>query len=426
MTNTEKFFSFIDSSPTSFQAVSYLVTQLSKAGYHELSENEEWHIQPGGKYFTVRNQSSLAAFRIPENQWKGYLITASHCDSPSFKVKEIPESMSDPYIRLNCEKYGAPILSTWLDRSLSIAGRIVIQNDADILQSVNVSLPEYRFIIPNAAIHLQNQSEYHLQKDFLPLFSTNQESCSLLQLIGDKYNLKKEKILSHDLFLYNAEKPFYSGSHKQFYSAPRIDDLGCVFSTFTGFLETESENNSEPMISAFAVFDNEEVGNTTKQGAASTFLENIIKRISSSFNQNEQKYFSDISQSFLLSADNVHAVHPNHPELTDEKNNCYLNHGIVIKRNAGQKYTTDAISSSHIQLICKKNQIPYQHYANRSDLPGGSTLGNIVSSNLSLHAADIGLPQLAMHSCLETAGVQDIDLMIQFTKSYYKTPFDIS
>lgn len=419
MTSVQKTLDFIRSSPSPFQTVENISKILDSVGFIRLSESKKWELEAGQKYYVSRNQSSLIAFSVPENQWNGFRITASHSDSPTFKLKEEPENYSDKYIRINCEKYGGAILSSWLDRQLSIAGRI-IHNKNDILSSQLFSMQNIHFIIPSMAIHLQNPQTFQLQHDFFPMVGIkSNDSVSLRSFISSYCDIPEKNILSHDLFLYCAQDPCYSGLNNEFYSSPRIDNLSCAYTTLRGFMKGVASEK----INVYSVFDHEEVGSTTQQGAASTFLQNTLERISYVFSKTSEEHMAQISNSFLISADNGHAVHPNHPEIADSVNRTYLNQGIMIKRNASQKYTTDAVSSAHVQKICMENNIPYQHYANRSDIPGGSTLGNISNTKVSLHTADIGLPQLSMHSAFETAGVLDVEYMIRFIHKFYETSF---
>ena len=350
-------------------------------------------------------------------------MTASHSDSPAFKVKEAPEMLVEKhYVKLNTEKYGGMILSTWLDRALSVAGRIVVRNGEE-LETKLVNIDEDLLVIPNVAIHMNRDMnkgiEYNPQTDMLPLMAecSENEACSdLLELVAEAAQVKKEDILGHDLYLYPREEGRYIGKNKEFILSPRLDDLQCAYSTMKAFVNSTPEN----YINVCAVFDNEEVGSGTKQGADSTFLEDVLVRCCEAMGMSEGKYRQLVAGSFLISADNAHAVHPNHPEKADPTNRPYLNGGIVIKYHGSQKYATDAVSAARMKLWCEKAGVPFQTYANRSDIAGGSTLGNISTAHVSVSSVDIGLPQLAMHSAVETAGAKDSDYCIRALQEFYK------
>jgi len=418
MSNIEDLLSFIQTSPTAFHAIQSAQERLENSGFQRLLENECWNLVPGGKYYTIKNGSSLIGFIIPQNKkWKGFHIIATHSDSPCFKLKELPFFKTDTYTKINSEKYGGPILSTWFDRPLSIAGRVLCKKEKR-LESILVDIKNTTCLIPSVAPHLQDQEQKrHLHIDFSAILT--QIDISSSDFFEEKTGISTDSILSHDLFLYNKEKGIIWGTDGEFYSAPRIDDLSCVYTSLKAILSAAPSEKA----SVFSIFDNEEVGSTGKQGALSTFLETVLEKIYLSSKRNREQYVSELSESFLLSADNGHAVHPNHPEFSDISNKVYLNKGIVIKRNASQKYTTDAVSSSYVQLLCQEKGISFQHYANRSDMPGGSTLGNLLNTKISINSADIGLAQLAMHSAYETAGSHDITQMTRFMKHFYNESF---
>lgn len=414
---------FVKQSPTAFHAVANLAEKLTENGFTELFEKEAFEAVPGGSYFVKRNDSSLIAFRIPEEagKIKGFHIVASHSDSPSFKVKEAPEcGVENHYVRLNTEKYGGMILSTWLDRALSVAGRIAVKEDGEIVTKL-VDIDSDLLVIPNVAIHMNrdmnNGVAYNAQTDMLPLYgdAADGKKKSLLKQIAKKAGVKQEDILGHDLYLYVREKGKLIGADGEFVLSPRLDDLQCVYASGTAFA------NCHPTeyISVCAVFDNEEVGSATRQGADSTFLEDTLRRLSDALGRQGEDYLRLIAESFLISADNAHAVHPNHPEKADPTNRPYLNGGVVIKYHGSQRYTTDAVSAAKLKNWCKQAGVPFQTYANRSDIAGGSTLGNISTAHVSLASVDIGLPQLAMHSAVETAGTRDTAYAIALFEEFY-------
>lgn len=412
---------FIEQSPSCFHAVWNLKSELVKAGYIELAENANWEIAWGGRYFVTRNDSSIIAFQLPKNSAKGFHMVASHSDSPTFKVKENPEmTVENQYVKLNTEKYGGMILSTWLDRPLSVAGRIAVRENGQIVTKL-VNIDKDLLVIPNVAIHMNREMnkgvEYNPQVDMLPLFGASEgaEEGSFLELIAKVADVQSENILGHDLFLYVREKGRIIGGKEEYVLSPKLDDLQCAYVSMEALLESKPAE----YINVCAVFDNEEVGSGTRQGADSTFLEDVLVRISEALGMSRGEYARLVADSFLISADNAHAVHPNHPEKADPTNRPYLNGGIVIKYHGSQKYTTDAISGAKMKDLCEKAGVPCQTYANRSDIAGGSTLGNISTAHVSVASVDIGLPQLAMHSAVETAGMKDTEYALKALKVFY-------
>lgn len=421
--SAEAMLDFVHKSPTAFHAVANIKKMLCDAGYVELAETEDWEIQPGHGYFVTRNDSSLIAFFVPQMPIRGFHIVASHSDSPSFKVKEAPETVAEShYVRINTEKYGGMILSSWLDRPLSVAGRIVTREKDGSIVTKLVNVDKDLLVIPNLAIHMNrdinNGFSYNPQVDMLPLFAECEDGrkpVTLMKRVAGSAGVKQEDILGHDLFLYVREKGRILGLDGEFILSPRLDDLQCAYTSARAF----SDVKPSEYINVCAVFDNEEVGSGTRQGADSTFLEDILFRACESLKIRKETYLKLVAGSFLISADNAHAVHPNHPEKADPTNRPYLNGGIVIKYHGSQKYTTDAVSSAKIKTICEKAKVPFQTFANRSDLVGGSTLGNISTAHVSVSSADIGLPQLAMHSAMETAGIRDTEFAIRMFQSFY-------
>ena len=414
----QKLFDYIDASPTCYHAVKNVEDRLLQAGFEKLSEKETYHMEAGKSYFVVRNDSSVIAFSIPEKEAKGFRIFASHSDSPCFKLKENPEvTLENAYVKFNVEKYGGMILSTWLDRPLSVAGRVVVKENGKLITKL-VDFEENLCIIPNVAIHFNREinkgMEYNPQVDMQPLWSANKDD-KLNTLLAKKLDVEEEQILGCDLFVYNKEKCAFIGWDYAFIGAPRIDDLGCVYGSLEGFL---TSGNSE-YIKMYCVFDHEEVGSRTRQGADSDFLSSTMKRMGEALGC-ENKLSQMYADSLLISADNGHALHPNHPEKSDSGNKPVLNGGIVLKFHGNQQYTTDAYTGALVKDICKCNDIPYQTFHNRSDVPGGSTLGNISISHCSIPSADIGLPQLAMHSAYETAGAKDVEYLVKFAKAVYE------
>ncbi|MDD3339077.1 MAG: M18 family aminopeptidase [Lachnospiraceae bacterium] len=421
---TEELLEFIEKSPSCYHVVSNVKAMLEQAGFVELREEAAWNIESGKKYYVTRNGSSLVAFQIPEKDWGGFMISAAHSDWPSFKIKENAEiEVSKSYTCLNVEKYGGMLMAPWLDRPLSVAGRITVKEEGRVLTKL-VNIPRDLVMVPNLAIHMnRNANEgyaYNPQVDMLPLFGDEKAKDGFLELIAKEAGTEPKQILGTDLFLYNRMPGMIWGAHEEYVSSRALDDLQCVFGTVKGFLK--AENNSR--IPICCIFDNEEVGSGTKQGADSTMLADVLERIAVSTGKTRQEQLMAVANSFLVSADNAQAVHPNHPDKADPTNRVYPNKGIVIKYNANQKYTTDAVSAGIFKMICQKAEVPTQDYVNRSDIAGGSTLGNIANRHVSLNTVDMGLAQLAMHSPYETAGVKDTAYLIKACATYFSSSLE--
>lgn len=411
---------FIEESPSCFHAVVNLAKMLEKKGFTKLDEKEEFVLERGGHYYVTRNDSSILAFVVPKGEAKGFHMSAAHSDSPSFKVKENPEiCVEDHYVKLNVEKYGGMIDSTWLDRPLSVAGRVVVK-EKDKLVSKLLCIDRDLLLIPNVAIHMNRDMnkgmEYNAQTDLLPLYSDGEGKESFQKLLSEEVGAAPDDLLGYDLYLYTREKGRFFGAGNEFVFSPRLDDLQCAY----GCMRALAESTPKEYINVCVVFDNEEVGSGTKQGADSTFLEDGLRRINQALGVKETLSGRMLAESFMISADNAHAVHPNHPEKADPTNRPYLNGGIVIKFHGSQKYTTDAFSAARMKDLCNRANVPYQTYHNRSDIAGGSTLGNISTAHVSVNTVDIGLPQLAMHSACETAGVKDTEYLVRAMKCFYE------
>lgn len=415
----EAMLKYIEKSPSSFHAIQNLKEMFLEKGYEELEERKEWKIKKGSRYFTTRNGSAFMAFAIPEGEGKGFHIAASHSDSPTFKVKEHAEmAVEEQYVKLNTEKYGGMILSTWLDRPLSVAGRVTVSEKGAVVSKL-VNVERDLLVIPNVAIHMNRDAnkgmEYNPQVDMLPLFAGGKKKGAFMHVIAKAAGVKEDDILSHDLFLYVRDKGRVIGNDGEFVLSPKLDDLQCVYASAKAMLESEPKE----YINVCAVFDNEEVGSGTKQGADSTFLEDVLTRIKEGLKISEAGYLQRIADSFLISADNAHAVHPNHPEKADPTNRPYLNGGIVVKYHGSQRYATDAVSAGMLKMLCRQAEVPCQSYANRSDIAGGSTLGNLSTAHVSVPTVDIGLPQLSMHSAVETAGVKDTEYAVKMFQVFF-------
>ena len=405
----KKLLKFIQKSPTAFQAVEEMSQRLQKEGFKELKEEKHWDLKAGGNYFVTRNHSAVIAFSIPKKPaWK-FHIMASHSDSPALKIKENPEmEVEKAYIKLNVERYGGMLLAPWFDRPLSVAGRLIVRKNGEIQEKL-VAVDKDLLVIPNLAIHMNREVndgyKYNVQKDMLPLYSDYDGKGSFMKLMAAEADVAEEEILGLDLFLYDRTPGTVWGANEEFISAPRLDDIQCAFASLEGFLRGERKES----IAVHCVLDNEEVGSTTKQGAASTFLKDTLMRINMGLGRTQEEYLMTLADSFMVSADNAHALHPNHTDKTDPVNRPVLNGGIVIKYNANQKYCTDGVSAAIFKDICDRAEVPYQTFVNRSDMAGGSTLGNISNTQVPMKTVDIGLAQLAMHSVYETTGAKDTE-----------------
>ena len=409
---------FISKSPSVFHVVRHIKAALLYAGFTEIREEDSWQIKRGGKYVVTRNGSALIAFSVPEDGGNAFKITAAHCDSPTFKIKENPEMRNGKYTRLNVEGYGGMIMSTWLDRPLSAAGRLFVKDNGQIISKL-VSLDHPTLLIPSVAIHMDRTVNsghaWNIQNDLLPLYSTD-GATDFMETLAQVAKVKAADILGHDIFLYSCAPGILWGPQHEFISSPRLDDLQCAFATFRGFTNGKKQKD----ISVYALFDNEEVGSGTAQGAGSTFLTNTISRLALSLGRSYDEIQAMLAKSFMISADNGHAVHPNHGEYADPVNAPVLNGGIIIKFNASQKYSTDGYSAAVFRDLCLKADVPLQTYTNRSDIPGGSTLGNISNTKVAVPTVDIGLPQLAMHSSYETAGAKDTEYLVKAVSYFFE------
>ena len=349
-------------------------------------------------------------------------MMASHCDSPVLKIKTNAEITAEgKYVKLNVEKYGGMIFAPWLDRPLSVAGRVIVRT-RDGVETRLVNVDRDLMIIPNLAVHMNRQMnegyKFNAQVDMLPLLGEKgEDSDAFMKLIASEAGVEAEDILDTELYLYNRTPAVSLGLNNEFIASGRLDDLQCAFASLKGFMLATPKDS----VAVHCVFDNEEVGSGTKQGAAGTFLSDTLHRINRGMGRTEDEYLMSIASSFLVSADNAHAVHPNHSDKADPTNRPYPNKGIVIKYSAVQKYTTDAVSGAIMREICRQADVPYQTFANRSDMMGGSTLGHISQSHVSLNTVDIGLAQLAMHSSYETAGAKDTAYLIEAAKVMFSS-----
>lgn len=402
---------FLNGAKSVYHSTQLLAQRMKQENYQYLSESEPWHLKPGGKYYMTRGGAALIAFRVPETEPAGFMISAGHSDRPTFKVKENPV-LNGKYQRLAVEPYGGMLMSTWLDRPLSLAGRVMVEKDG-VIETKIIDVDRDLLLIPNVAIHMnrtvnQNQS-WNSAVDLIPLMADAGEDEKLMTMLEE---ISDGKILGHDLYLYVRQPASVWGLQEEFISSAAIDDLTCIWCAAEGFLAAKPAN----AIPLFCTFDSEEVGSNSMQGAGSNLLELVMLRICRAMGWEAERM---LGQSFMVSADNGHAVHPNHPEYADANHAPVLNGGIVLKFNANQRYTTDGVSSAVFRKICEKAGVATQTYCNRADIPGGSTLGHISMTHVSIHSVDVGLPQLAMHSSYETAGVQDILDMLKVMTCFY-------
>ena len=413
---------FIQSSPSYFHVIDNFKKMLLEDGFILLRENEKWKLTAGGKYFVIRGDSSIIAFKIPMKDFSNFQIVASHGDSCTFKIKTNPEIVGkDHYLSLNTEPYGGVIYSPWLDRPLSVAGRVVVK-DGNNLRSHLVNFDRDLLVIPNIAIHMgkeiNNGYVYDLQKDMLPLVGLSGSKGVLMEqiahMVGD---VDPEDIVGTDLYLYNRAPGTIMGVNDEFIGSPKLDDLQCAYTSMRAFM-TGGNNDSVTMC---CVFDSEEIGSWSSQGADSTLLSDVVERISDTMGKDMQQHKMALASSFMISADNAHALHPNRMEKADPTNGPLINKGVVIKHNANLKYITDAMSNAVFSGICAKAMVPVQSYANHSNISGGVTLGNISVSHVSINILDIGLPQLAMHSPFETAGTEDTYYLLKALEEFYNT-----
>lgn len=425
---TEDLFHFIQTSPSMFHSIQSIRNRLDENGFVYLGEETSWNLEKGKSYYTIRNHSSIIAFKVGETlDDYHFQMCASHSDSPTFKIKTVPELKGQgDYLKLDVEAYGGMIDSTWFDKPLTVAGRALVKTTNGIENKL-VYVDQDILLIPSLAIHMNREVNkgvaLNRQVDLCPLVSCGEVQVGdFRKYIAEYLNVEADALLGLDLFLVNRQKPVQWGIKKEFISSPKLDDLECAYVTLESFIQANNTHD----ISVYCCFDNEEVGSNTKQGAMSTFLQDTLKRINIGLHKTDEDYYIAIAKSFLVSADNAHAVHPNHPEKTDSVNCTYMNHGVVIKESANQKYTTDAFSRSIFMEICHEANVPYQTFANRSDMVGGSTLGNLSNTQVSVHCVDIGLPQLAMHSSYETAGAKDVETTIQALTKYYATNIKIT
>lgn len=411
---------FLQESVTPFHAAATAESWLHAAGFTRLEEADYWNLEPGKGYYTTRNGSSVVAWRVPDHAIGGWRIVASHSDSPTWKIKtDIVEN--DGCRRLSVEGYGGMIMSTWLDRPLTVGGRVIVKTE-DGIESRLVCIDRDLLVIPSLAIHFQRDINkghtFNPQVDMQPLWGPA-GSRTLTDLVAEELGVDTADILDSDLQLVTRQAPTQIGPDGEFFMAPRIDDLECAATTLLGFLDAAAETDSA-CAPVWAMLDNEEVGSSSRMGAQSSYLRDVLDRIVDAIPHSGQAMHRAMANSFMLSADNAHATHPNFPQKSDPCAPVRLGGGVVLKYNASQKYTTNAISGAIFRAICEKADVPVQVFTNRADEAGGSTLGNLQSHTLPIPMADIGLAQLAMHSAVETASVADAEAMTKAVAAFYR------
>ena len=415
---------FIRACPSMFHTVAAARTRLEREGYEYLREADAWDVRPGGRYFTVRNNSSVIAWRVGAQVDVAagchFQLTAAHSDSPTFKLKSIPELEGpEGYLRLDTEAYGGMIDYTWFDRPLGLAGRVMVREGSRVTSRL-VSIDRPVAIIPSLAIHLDRSMNdgfsTNRQVDLCALLSAGQAGPGAVDaLVAAELGCGPGQIVARDLFLVSLAEPTVWGVADEFVSSPKLDDLACAHASLEALLGSANERD----VSVWCCFDNEEVGSNTKQGAMSTFLADTLSRVVAGLGGSREDYLRSLAASMLVSCDNAHAIHPNHPERYDLPNSPRLNGGLAIKESANQKYCTDAFSRAVFCAVLDDAGVAYQTFANRSDQAGGSTLGNLSNTQVSLHAVDVGMPQLAMHSSYETGGSRDVALAISALRAFF-------
>ena len=424
----KRLLSFLDASPVNFLAVKNISEELEKNGFRRMNPQEPLgKIGAGEKFFVTKNDSSIYAFQIGKKPLAdaGFHMICAHCDSPTFRIKPNAEMLCEGgIVKLNTEVYGGPIMSTWFDRPLTLAGRVIVKGEnAMSPQTLLLHVKRPLLQISNLAIHFNRQVndgvKLSKQKDVLPILGIINDELEkgnlLMNVITDELNIQKENVLDFDLYLADATPACTFGVHDEFISSGRLDDLSMCWAGVEAMIASDANDTTQVL----AIFDNEETGSQTKQGAGSPFLSYMLQRIALAQSHTEEAYYQAVERAFMISADNAHAWHPNYSEKFDPTNHPKLGGGPVIKFNAAQKYASDAVSAAIFANICDAAGVPCQRFVNHSDVAGGSTLGNILASSIPLKGVDMGNAILAMHSCRETGSVIDHEYCVKaFTKFY--------
>jgi len=416
----EKMFDFLNAGVSAFHSTAAAAAILEENGYTNCPESAEWNLVPGGKYYTTRNGSAILAWRMPKGRLTGWHAAASHSDSPTWRIKNL-EGADHGFARAETEGYGGMLMSTWFDRPLSVAGRLLVRT-AEGVESRLVHPEQAIACIPNLCIHFNREANsgknYNPQVDLQPIFGA--EGDSLKEFLAAEAGVKPEDILASDLVLCITEKAQKVGLKGEYFMSGRIDDLECAYATLYGFLQGRSEEEGRGDI--WVMFDNEEVGSSSRQGAQGSLMSDVLSRIEESLGVTKEQSIRARTNCLLLSADNGHAIHPNYPEKSDPKNPVNMGGGIILKYNARQTYTTSGFTGAAFTAICEKAGVPVQVFANRADVAGGSTLGNLLGRQILTPMVDIGVGQLAMHSAMETASCKDAEYLAAACAAYYNTP----
>jgi len=427
MNNTQELLDFINKSKSAFQSAYKVKSILDSEGYVQIREEDKWDLKKGGKYYIIKNDSALIAFEIGNGEIEsdGFRLIGAHTDSPGFRIKPNPEMLvEEQYLKLNTEVYGGPILSTWFDRPLSIAGRVTLKGENPFKPEVKLlDVNKPILIIPNLAIHMNRDINdgysFNKQKDTLPLVTIIEDKLEkegyLIKLISEALNVNSADILDFDLFLYEYAEGMIIGANDEFISCGRLDDLWMVFAGLKALINSNEIKATKILVA----LDNEEIGSLTSQGANSSILDNILERITLGLKKEREDYKRALSNSIMISADLAHAIHPNYTEKCDPTNKPMLGKGPVLKIAAGGSYSTDSYASAVFKGICEKAEVPYQVFVNRSDLRGGTTIGPITASKLNIPVIDMGAPLLGMHSIRELATVKDNEYTIKAFTEFF-------
>ncbi|NLL00522.1 MAG: M18 family aminopeptidase [Clostridiales bacterium] len=425
MIQTEKFYRFLDNSTSPFFVIKNSSEILDKAGFKCLSFEEDWSLQKGGSYYIKLYDTALFAFRVGKSVSDDIILrmAAAHTDFPSFRVKPNPEMREKGYIRLNTESYGGMVLSSWFDRPLSISGKVSLRSEQLFLpKEVLIDIKKPLMVIPNLAIHLNrevnNGVEINKQKDVLPILGMADDEDIhnyFKNYLAQHLNVSAEDILDYDLFIYNLDKAYPAGVSDEFICAPRLDDLSSVYALIQGIINQVDDKD----IHMICLFDNEEIGNRTKQGSASLFTTMLLEKIFQTLGKGRMELYEVLHRSFILSVDVAQAYHPNYPAKFDPTNTAELNKGVAIKIDTAQRYAYDTGAIAILQQLCEEYKIPYQKFVNRSDATAGGTMGPVISTQLPARTVDIGVPLLAMHSAVETMGTKDLDSIIRLMEAFF-------
>lgn len=418
-----KMINFIDESPTNFHAIINAKNYFEKNGFNQIKLNEKWSLEKGKSYYVINEDTSMIAFSLSDDITKGFNIIGAHSDYPCIKIKPNPEStVLDHFVKLNVEIYGGPIISTWFDRGLSIAGKVILKN-GDTIKTEFIDAKKTLLTIPSIAIHLvrdNEQKEINKQNHMQPLLSLVTEELTkgdyLYNVIKNEIDCEKDDILDYELYIYNNQKGEVFGLHDEFIQHRALDDMFMLYSGITSLVESKNTDKSRVML----ILDNEEIGSNTATGARSSFIQNTLERICLQFSKERDDFFIALNNSMCLSADLAHSYHPNYEEKSDPTNKPVMGKGLVFKTSANKKYSTESTNASIFKNALSNKNIPYQLYVNRSDIIGGSTVGPMLSQKLGISAVDVGAAIFAMHSTRETSAVSDVKNVIEALSAFYE------